>query len=257
MRVRDWRGMHAAGDEAGEVRHVDHEIGADAVGDLAEALEVPEARIGRAAGDDQLRLHLLHAPRDLIHVDQLVVLAHGVVLGLEPLAGDVDRRAVRQVTAGGEIEAHEGVAGLQQRQEHRLVHLAAGVRLHVGEVAAEQLLRALDRQRLGDVDELAAAVVAVARIAFGVLVGHHRALRFQHGAADDVFRRDQLDLVLLAAELIADRSRRSPDRPRRASPKRTLRARKRWRTWRRTSSAEISPPPRVVGGTGGRHQVGG
>jgi hypothetical protein len=29
--------MHAAGDEAGEMRHVDHQIGADGVGDLAEA----------------------------------------------------------------------------------------------------------------------------------------------------------------------------------------------------------------------------
>ena len=56
MGMRHRRGMHAAGDEAGEMRHVDHEIGADAVGDLAEALEVPGARIGRAAGDDQLRL---------------------------------------------------------------------------------------------------------------------------------------------------------------------------------------------------------
>ena len=31
------RRMRAAGDEAGEMRHVDHEIGADLVGDLAEA----------------------------------------------------------------------------------------------------------------------------------------------------------------------------------------------------------------------------
>jgi hypothetical protein len=32
--------MHAAGDEAGEVRHVDHEQRADLVGDRAEAREV-------------------------------------------------------------------------------------------------------------------------------------------------------------------------------------------------------------------------
>ena len=81
------------------------------------------------------------------------------------------------------------------------------LRLHVGEVAAEQLLGALDRQRLGDVDELAAAVVALARIALGIFVGHDRALRLEHGARDDVLRGDQLDLVLLAAELLADRAR--------------------------------------------------
>ena len=75
----------------------------------------------------------------------------------------------------------------------------------LAKLRAEQLLGALDRQRLGDVDEFAAAVIAVARIAFGIFVGHHRALRFQHRAADDVFRRDQLDLMALAAEFAADR----------------------------------------------------
>ena len=94
--------------------------------------------------------------------------------------------------------------GCEQRQEHGLVHLRAGVGLHVGEVGAEQLLGALDGERFGDVDVLAAAIVALAGIALGVLVGHDRALRLEHGAGDDVLGRDQLDLVLLAAEFLAD-----------------------------------------------------
>ena len=206
MGMRQRRRMHAAGDQAGDMRHVDHQIGADRIGDLAETLPVPDARIGGAAGEDQLRLVLVRQPLDLVHVEQMVVLAHAVGDDLEPFAGHVDRRAVRQVAARIEVEAHEGVARLQQRQEHRLVHLAAGVRLHVGEVAAEQLLGPLDRQFLGDVDELAAAIVALARIALGIFVGHDRALRLEHGARDDVFRGDQLDLVALAAELVADRA---------------------------------------------------
>ena len=94
--------------------------------------------------------------------------------------------------------------GLEQRQKHRLVRLAAGVRLHVGEAAAEEPLRPLDGEVLGDVDILAAAIVAPARIALGIFVGHHRALRLEHGARHDVLRRDQLDLVLLATELRFD-----------------------------------------------------
>jgi class 3 adenylate cyclase len=86
------------------------------------------------------------------------------------------------MAAGGEVEAHEGVARLQQRQEHRLVGLRAGIGLHIGEAAAEQLAGALDGELLGDVDELAAAIVAAAGIALGIFVGHHRALRLQHGA---------------------------------------------------------------------------
>ena len=84
--------MRAAGDQAGEMRHVDEQISADRVADLAEALEVDDARIGRAAGDDHLRLVLVGEPLDLFHVDALVVAAHVIGHRLEPLAGQVDRR---------------------------------------------------------------------------------------------------------------------------------------------------------------------
>ena len=75
MGMRERAGMHAARDEAGEMRHVDHEIGADLVGDLAEAREIDDARIGRAAGDDQLRPMLFGELRHLVHVDAVVVAA--------------------------------------------------------------------------------------------------------------------------------------------------------------------------------------
>ena len=58
---------------------------------------------------------------------------------------------------------------------------------------------------LGDIDELAAAIIAPARIALGIFVRQHRALRFEHGFRDDVFGGDQLDFMPLAAELQLDR----------------------------------------------------
>jgi hypothetical protein len=45
------------------------------------------------------------------------------------------------------------------------------VRLDVRVLGAEQLLRAVDRELLDLVDDLAAAVVATTRIALGLLVG--------------------------------------------------------------------------------------
>ena len=84
------------------------------------------------------------------------------------------------MAAGREIQAHEGVARLQQREEHCLVGLRAGMGLHIGEVAVEQLAGAVDRQLFGDVDIFAAAIIAVAGIAFGIFVGQDRALGFQH-----------------------------------------------------------------------------
>ena len=134
---------------------------------------------------------------DLVHVDAMGLAIDAVGDGMEPAPGQVDGRAVGEVAAGGEVEAHERVARLHQRQEHALVRLAARVRLDVGEAAVEQDAGALDRELFRDVDELAAAVIALARIALGVFVGQHRALRLEHGAGDDVLGGDQLDLVAL------------------------------------------------------------
>ena len=111
--------------------------------------------------------------------------------------------AVREMPAMREIHAEHGVARLQQGEIDGHVGLRARVRLHVGVLGAEQRLRALDRQRLGDVDELATAVVALAWIAFGVLVGEHRSRRFEDGAAHEVLRGDQLQALVLPPFFVA------------------------------------------------------
>ena len=67
-----------------------------------------------------------------------------------------------------------------------------------------------DRRRIADrVDELldlvgrvAALVVALARIALGVLVGQAAALRFHHALAAVVLRGDQLDVLFLALSFL-------------------------------------------------------
>ena len=106
---------------------------------------------------------LVGEPLELVVVDPLVVLAHAVRDDRVELAGEVERMAVGQVAAVRQVHAEHGVARLQQRQVDRHVGLRARVRLHVGVLGAEQRLRARDRRALGDVDELAAAVVALAR----------------------------------------------------------------------------------------------
>jgi hypothetical protein len=107
--------------------------------------------------------------------------------------------------AGRQVETEKGIAGLHQREERSDVGRRARMRLHVRKSGAEQLLDPVDREPLRDIDVLAAAVIATARIALGVFVGQHRALRLQHRAADDVFGRDQFDFVALATEFLADR----------------------------------------------------
>src|SRR5947209_4614823 len=106
------------------------------------------AWVSGAAGDDQLGPMFPREPFDLVKVDEMVVAANAILDGVEPLARLGWRSTVCQVPAGGEAEAHDRVAGLQQRQHHRAVGLRAGMRLNVRELAAEQLFRALDRQGL-------------------------------------------------------------------------------------------------------------
>ena len=98
-----------------------------------------------------------------------------------------------------------GVARLDRRQHHRLVGLRARMGLHVGEAAAKDHLRPVDRQLLHHVHLGAAAVVAAAGVALGVFIGQHGALRLQHRGRDDVLARDQLDAFLLAMQLPPDR----------------------------------------------------
>ncbi len=76
--VRHRARMHAAGDEAGDVRHVDHQRRADALGHRAHAREVDHARIRAGADDDHLRLVLVGELLELVVIDPLVVLAHAV-----------------------------------------------------------------------------------------------------------------------------------------------------------------------------------
>ena len=83
---------------------------------------------------------------------------------------------------------------------------APRVRLHVGVLGAEDLLRAVDRRLLDNVRKFAPAVITLARIAFGILVRKNRAHRLKHGLGHKILRRDQLKPVRLPPNLVVDRA---------------------------------------------------
>src|SRR5690606_34658591 len=134
---------------------------------------------------------------DFVVVDQAGI-GDAVLHGVVQLARGGNAGTVGQVAAVGQAHAENGVTGAEQGQVDGGVGLGAGVRRDVGVVGAEQLLGAVDGQLLDDVDVLATTVVALARIAFGVLVGQYRTLGFHHRRAGVVLRGDQLDVVFLA-----------------------------------------------------------
>jgi hypothetical protein len=174
--------------EPGEVRHVDHEQRADLVGDRAEALEVEEARVGRPAGEEQLRPPLARDRATSSMSMPVVVGRHLVRRHVVEAARHVDLHAVAEVAAVREREAHDRVARLQQRVVDGGVGLRARVRLDVRVLGPEQRLRAVDRELLDHVDVLAAAVVALARVALGVLVVQHAALALEDRLRHEVLR---------------------------------------------------------------------
>ena len=206
-RVRHRAGVLARRDQPGEVRHVDEQLRADLVGDPPELGEVELARVGGPARDDHLRPVLLGQALDLLHVDPVVLAPHLVADDLVELARHVQLHAVREVAAVGQLHAEDRVARIEQRHVDRVVGLGAGVGLDVGVLGAEQLLGAVDRELLGDVDPLAAAVVAPAGKALGVLVGQHGARGLEDRARDEVLGGDHLERALLALQLLVEHVR--------------------------------------------------
>src|ERR1700679_405077 len=99
--------MHTASDQAGEVRHVDEQKGADFVGNGAHAREVEGARVGAAAADDELGLLAAGDLGELVVVDDLGILTHAVGGDAIELAGEVELVAVGEMAAVGEIETKD------------------------------------------------------------------------------------------------------------------------------------------------------
>ena len=110
---------------------------------------------------------------DLVEIDTSILGPDTVGECFEPFARKVRSRAMGQVPARRKRHSEDRVARCQQRQEHRLVRLCPGMRLDIGEGASEKPLGAVDRERFGDIDEFASAVIAATGVALGVFVGQH------------------------------------------------------------------------------------
>ncbi len=190
--------MDPCGDESGDVGHVDHKNGAHFVGDLAERFPRNGARIGGSPGDDQLRFMLAGQGEQLVEIDGLGLFGDVIRNDVEPFAAHVQRMAVGEMTPVGQVQSHDGVAGVQNGEEDRLVGLRPGVGLDVGVLGAEEGLGPIDGELFGDVDGGATAVVTFAGIPFGVFVGQDAPLRGEDRFGGGVFGGDQFEGELFA-----------------------------------------------------------
>ena len=196
--------MQPCGDQPRDVRHIHHEERADRVRNRRHALKINDARVRRCARDDQLRLVLVRQTLKFRIVDAPGLAIHAVGDEIVVLAREVDRAAVRKVSAVRQIHAHDRVAVLQKPDVHRGVCLCAAVRLHIDMLRAEQLLCALDRGLLHAVDAGAAAVIAVIRVAFCIFIRKDRACGEHHRVGNHIFGCNQLKTAALPVIFRAD-----------------------------------------------------
>ena len=202
--------MDFSDDQPVDVRDIGHEVSVHFVCDLAKLCEVPGARIGGAARIDHLgtlalgdlqKLVVVQQVRGRIHAGYALLDVITVGRGLVVDAAKVERIAVRKMAAALEVHTHHLFAGLHQGEVGRQVGGRSAVGLHVGVVRAEQGLRPAPGQLLDLIDELVALVVALAGIAFGVLVAKYGGHRLEHGRRGVVLGRDKPNKVYLAESL--------------------------------------------------------
>ena len=111
---------------------------------------------------------------------------------------------MREVAAVFEVQTHEHIAGLQNRRKHGCVGLRARVGLHIGILGTEELADAVDGNLLHLIDHLATAVIALAGIALGILVGQPRTHGLHDLVAHEILTGNQLHAFQLALVFLLD-----------------------------------------------------
>src|SRR5215510_12744200 len=132
--------MSAAGNQAGEVRHVDQVQRADFIGDLAHAGEINDAWISAAAADDQLGTLALGDAFQFVVINGLGFLGDSIGDNFVSLSGKVQVMAVSKVATVRQVQAKNGVSRLEDSVVSAHIRLAAGMRLYVGMLAPSSCL---------------------------------------------------------------------------------------------------------------------
>ena len=198
VRYRRW--MCSSRDETGDVRHVGEVQCADALCYVAEPLEVDRSGVGGVARHDDFWFEFMGDALDGVVVDHLRFFVEAVVDEVVDATGEVDRGAVREMSAVIERHAHHSIAGFQCGEVCGHVGLRSAVRLDVCVLCTfEKLLGAFDGEGFRGVDVFGAGVVASAGIAFGVFVGQDRSGGLENCFAGVVFGGDEDDFFAQTA----------------------------------------------------------
>lgn len=226
-------GDDAGGNETRDVGNVDNEVGTNRVGNLAHALVIDEAAVGRSTGDEDLGAEELSVLLELVVVNDASVkvdtVGHGLEVGgdsrdpreahVSSLWGNVDPGkagkcllalgglvTVAQMATVGEVETHESAVrrhdGLVDLEVGRAAAQALNVDTPLRGVEVEGLKGTLLAEKLDLVDVLVAAIVTSAGETLRVLVGHGGAEGIENSAGGDVLGGDEDDGLALTLDLV-------------------------------------------------------
>ena len=183
------------------MRHIHHKESADILGHLGKPFEIDTQGISRCACDDQFRLVFMRQLFHLVIVDFLFFV-QTIGNDVEPLARHVQCHAMREVATFCKRHPHNGITGLQHRQENGLVRLRTGIGLDIGRFSAKQFLHTIDRQLFGDIDIFTSAIVTSAGIAFRIFVCKVGSHSFHNSFRNNIFRRYKFNIVLLSVKFL-------------------------------------------------------
>ena len=193
--------MQSRSNESGNVRDIDHHICSDLVAYLSYSGKVDGSRICTRARNDHLRLALESCGSESVVIEHLGIVRYIIGDDIEVLTGNIYGRAVREVSAVSKIESHNGIARLKKREENGKIRRCAAVRLNIGMICAEQLLCAVARNVLDDIDILTSAVISLSGQTLSILIGKHGPRCEQHALRNNILGGYQLDVMTLTLKL--------------------------------------------------------
>ena len=204
FRLRYRRRMLAGCYKPGDVRDIDHHHRSGFFRDFGDSIEIDNSWIRAGPNDDQFGFVLFGQTRQFVIIDHFRILAYSVWHDAIVLSGEIQRVTVGEMAAMRQVHSQHRIAGLQDGKIDRHIGLASRMRLNIHVLGAEEFLCARDREVLDHIDELTTAVVAAARIPFGVLICKHGTRCFKNTPVREIFRSDQFQTSGLPPFFIFD-----------------------------------------------------
>ena len=196
--------MESCRHKPSNVRHVHHEQCAHFIGNFPQLGKINHPRIGRGTSHNQFGLALQGRLANSIIVQPFRFHIHPVGDKMEILATDIHRAAMGQVSAMGQVHAHDRVSRLKHGKVDRHIGLCAGMGLHIGMLCPKELASTIPCQVFHHIHVFTSAVVAVSRVTFSVLIGQRRAHGCHHRRRHEILRCNQLDMCTLPFQFLCN-----------------------------------------------------